>query len=324
MGVLSQAKGVTSRLVYGSVDFRLFGPVGMPSPQHEIRVQLCGLGPPRDVTYENVIAASRPHTVGIGLEDGSEVRGGPGSRAVLRFRERDGERRLLGAIDLAWTDSIDFHDARIILFRSGKCRNYCLPRHLLWRQYLRWAVHRWRTRGSSASSDHELSTREVHAMFAFFICPRPVYLVSAAHGGQSNIVPMDLLGTVGAGRFSLALKHASSAVPLLQRSRRAALCSVPFAQTDMVYSFGKNHLTPVFDWDRAPFGANRSPKFGLPVPDFSFRVRELEVEEVRDLGSHLFFVCRIVADRCWAGGDEFFESHAFYKAWKQRMRAVGA
>ena len=101
-------------------------------------------------------------------------------------------------------------------------------------------------------------TANIHAMFAFFICPRPVYLLSVADGGRSNIVPMDLLGTVGAGRFSLALKHASSAVPLLRRSRRAALCSVPFVQTEMVYRFGANHLRPVFDWDHAPFGAKSS------------------------------------------------------------------
>ena len=320
--MLAQAKAVVRRLAFGSIDLRLFGPVRMQSPQHEIRVLLCGLGPPRDVTYQNVIAASRPHTVGIGLKGELEIDGGPGARAVLQFQERDGERRLLGEIDLLWTDTIDFHDARILLCRTGKCRNYCLPKTLLWRQYLRWAVHRWRTRDTSASSDHELSTREVHAMFAFFICPRPVYLLSVADGERSNIVPMDLLGTVGAGRFTLALKHASSAVPLLRRSQHAALCSVPFVQTELVYSFGRNHLTPVFDWDQAPFGAKRSPEFYLPVPEFCLRARDLEVEEVRDLGSHLLFVCRIVADRRWAGGEEFFESHAFYQTWKQRMRAV--
>ena len=62
----------------------------------------------------------------------------------------------------------------------------------------------------------------------------------------------------------------------------------------------------------------------MPVPDFSLRIRELEIEQVRDLGSHVFFVCRIAADRSWADGDEFFESHAFYQVWKQRMRAVRA
>ena len=168
--MLTQAKAVVRRLAFGSVDFRLFGPVGVRSPQQEIRVLLCGLGPTRDVTYQNVIAASRPHTVGVGLEDGLEISGSPGSRAELQFREWEGEGRLLGAIDLQWTDTIDFHDARVLLFRSGKCRNYCLPRSLLWRQYLQWTIHRWRTRDSSASSDHELSTREVHARRWWRLC----------------------------------------------------------------------------------------------------------------------------------------------------------
>ena len=70
------------------------------------------------------------------------------------------------------------------------------------------------------------------------------------------------------------------------------------------YSFGRNHLRQVFDWDHAPFGARLSPEFGLPVPDFSLRTRDLEVEAVRELGSHLLFICRIVADQAlgWRRG----------------------
>lgn len=322
MGTLTGVKRAVRRLAFGRVDSRLFGPVGMRSPQDEIRVVLRGLGPPRDVTYRNVIAASRPHTIGIGLDGAPESIGAPGSRAVLEFSEREGPKRLLGEIDLRWTDSIEFPDGRVLLFRSGKCRNYCLPKTLLWRQYLRWALHRWRTRDSSTSSDHRLSAREVHAMFAFYICPRPVFLLSVADEDRSNIIPMDLLGPIGDQRFSLTLKHASTAAPLLLRSRRAALSSVPIEHTDLVYRYGSNHHLPYFDWENAPFGSKSSPSSGLLIPDFALRTRDLEVEEVRDLGSHQFFVCRIVADQRWAEGDEFFESHAFYQTWKQRMRSA--
>jgi flavin reductase (DIM6/NTAB) family NADH-FMN oxidoreductase RutF len=291
----------------------------MRDPQEEIRVLLRGLGPTRDVTHRNVVAAARPHTIGIGFEGEAPSVGASGTLAVLSFEEREGRKQLLGEIDLRWSDSIELTGGRLLLFHSGSCRNYCLPRNLLWRQYLRWSVHRRRTRNNSTSSDHQLSTREVHAMFAFYICPRPVFLVSVADQGRSNIVPMDLLGTIGAQRFTLALKHASMAEPLLRRSRRAALSSVPIEQTKLVYRFGPNHHAPDFDWAGAAFGVRKSSAFGLPVPDFALRTRDLEVEEVRDLGSHQLFISRIVADHQWTEGDEFFESHAFYETWRQRM-----
>ncbi len=317
-GFLAQAKALVSRIAFGSVEFGLFGPIGLREPQEEVRVWLCGLGSPRDVTYRNVIANSKPHTIGFGL-DGESQKIDTGTRLELKFEERTGERRLLAEIDLTCRDSIDLTDGQIALFQSAKCRNFCLPRTLLWRQYLRWAYHRWRTRDRD-DPDHRLSTREVHAMFAFYICPRPVFLVSVADGDTSNLFPMDLLGIVGAEHFSLTLKSTSTAVPLLRQARRAALVSVPIEQTDLVYGLGPNHRKQDFVWDKAPFGVRTSPAFGLPVPDFSLRVRDMEVTDIRELGSHQFFICRIVEDRRFVDGDEFFESHSFYQAWKHRQR----
>ena len=317
-GFLAQAKALVSRIAFGSVEFGLFGPIGLREPQEEVRVWLCGLGSPRDVTYRNVIANSKPHTIGFGL-DGESQKIDTGTRLELKFEERTGERRLLAEIDLTCRDSIDLTDGQIALFQSAKCRNFCLPRTLLWRQYLRWAYHRWRTRDRD-DPDHRLSTREVHAMFAFYICPRPVFLVSVADGDTSNLFPMDLLGIVGAEHFSLTLKSTSTAVPLLRQARRAALVSVPIEQTDLVYGLGPNHRKQDFVWDKTPFGVRTSPAFGLPVPDFSLRVRDMEVTDIRELGSHQFFICRIVEDRRFVDGDEFFESHSFYQAWKHRQR----
>ncbi len=319
MGVLAQVKKSVKRRAFGHIEFGLFGPVALRDPQQEIRVWLCGLGPPRDVTYRNVIANSRPHTIGIGLDGADQRIESSGAGVMLKFEERTGRQRPLGEIDLEWKESIDLSDGQVLLFRSRRCRNFCLPKTLLWRQYMGWAYHRWRTRNRD-DPDHRLSTREVHAMFAFYICPRPVFLVSVADGDKSNIFPMDLLGVIGAERFSLAFKCTSSAVPLLQRSRRAALASVPIERAALVYRLGPNHRKADFDWAEVPCGVLASPAFGLPVPDFSLRVRDVEVSEIRKLGSHQFFICRIVEDQRLADGEEFFESHSFYQEWKQRTR----
>lgn len=322
MGTLTRVKETVKSLAFGNLELPLFAPVGMREPQKEICVRLCGFGPPRDVTFRNVVASPRPHTIGIGLDGAPQRIGAPGTRAMLRFEEREGQKRCLGEIDLKLSDSVDFSDGQVLLFHSLQCHNHCLPRTLRWRQRLLWSYNWWRTHDRATSPNHRVSVREAEAMFAFYICPRPVFLLSVAAEGRSNIIPMDLLGPVGNRRFSLTLKHASTVAPLLLRSRRAALSSVPIEHTDLVYGYGPNHQIPQFDWDNAPFGSKSSPAYGLPIPDFALRTRDLEVEEVRDLGSHQFFVCQIVADQRWAEGDEFFESHAFYQTWKQQMRSA--
>lgn len=41
-----------------------------------------------------------------------------------------------------------------------------------------------------------------------------------------------------------------------------------------------------------PFDLTASQAFGLPIPELALAVREMEVEEVRALGSHRLFICR--------------------------------
>ena len=47
----------------------------------------------------------------------------------------------------------------------------------------------------------------------------------------------------------------------------------------------------------------------------------MEVEISRKLGSHIFFVARIVADERFAEGEEWCVVHGHYQTWRLKSRA---
>jgi hypothetical protein len=186
-------------------------------------------------------------------------------------------------------------------------------------RYLYYAYRRWRSRKSLNAPAIRMAARDVHSLLVFYICPRPVVLVSVVDGSLANIFPMDLIGPIGARHFSLALRSTSTAVPLIEGSRRIALSSVPVEQTPVAYQLGKNHKEACVDRDDLPFGTTTSPRFGLPVPQFSLRVREMQIEAVRTIGSYKLFLACTIGDQWRADGLQFFLVHGFYQTWKHRV-----
>ena len=93
---------------------------------------------------------------------------------------------------------------------------------------------------------------------------------------------------------------------------------MPVAQTPLAYRLGVNHGKTSADWDQLPFTTRLSEKFALRVPGFAQRVREMEIQSVYDLGSHTFFVARIVSDQKSAAIAGLCIIHGFYQAWRLR------
>jgi len=303
-----------SRWLFGSQGPELCS-LALSDPQAEIQVCLCGPGVAIDVTHNHTIAATQPLTIAIALN--SELDPARAAGLFLRFREIKGESRLLGKIDLGWNMSTPLGGDQLHFFRSGSSRNYCNSRHLAWRHDLGLVYRQWRARRNQ-SQPIRLLPSELRSLFVLYVCPRPVFLVSVADGDRCNIFPMDLVGSIGSHYFSLALHRTSTGIPLIEASGRLAIASVPAAQMNLAYQLGKNHNKPGVDLASLPFALTRSAVFGLPVPKFALRVRELELETVRPLGSHTFFLCRIVEDQHWADGPQFFQAHSFYEPWRQR------
>jgi flavin reductase (DIM6/NTAB) family NADH-FMN oxidoreductase RutF len=320
MDIARQVRRASKRLLFGSESFPQFCPIALRDPQSEVSVWFDGLGAPRDFTCNNVIASTRPFTIGIGLEDQGDAEVLRRGRPALKFQERGGENRLLGKISLRLKEVIPLEGEQLCLFEAHNYENYCLPKPWLWMRYLYYAYERWHSGKRSNAPIAGMPVRDVHCLFVSYICPRPVVLVTVVDGNASNIVPMDLIGPIGARHFSLALHSTSTAAPLLERSRRVALSSIPAEQTEVAYKLGKNHKEASVDWEQLPFATTPSGEFGFPVPRFSLRVREMQVEAVRTLAGYKLFLATIIADRCWADGPQFFLIPGFYQSRREQAR----
>lgn len=306
------ARRAAKRLLLGAADVHQYRPIGLREPQAEVRVWLHGLGEPREVTARNVVVSTRPLTLGIGLESDLQLTTLKRARLSLSFCERQRELRKLGTIDLRASGSLPFADGQLLLFEPLRCENRCVARPWLWARYLYFGYRQWRGRRGSRAPEQQIPASDLHCLFVFYICPRPVVLVSVADGAEANIVPMDLIGSVSKNYFSLALHSTSAAAPLIEHSRRIALSSPPAEYASLAYQLGRNHKEQRIDLDSLPFATRRSAAFGLPVPQFALRIREMEIESVRSVGSYRLFLARVVKDCRLAEGSQFFLVHGFY------------
>ncbi|HXM12454.1 MAG TPA: hypothetical protein VN946_21060 [Terriglobales bacterium] len=311
---------IIKRLVLGPAAFPHQCAVGLTAPQSEISVWLHGIGAPRDVTATNVIAGTQPLVIGIGADSGESRPVATDRHPVLVFREQNADRRILGEISLEWLDTLSLGTAQLHLFRAVHSANYCLPKPRQWARHLYHEYQKWRSGSRSTASDIRLSQRELDCLFTFYICPRPVVLVSVMDQGAGNIFPMDLIGSFADGYFSLALHATSSPASLMENSRRIALSDIPIEQTQLAYELGKNHKRRSVEWSHIAFATTASPSFRLPVPQFSVRVREMQIETVRDMGSHKLFLASTLAEQRRSNGLQLHFIHGFYQSWREQAR----
>jgi flavin reductase (DIM6/NTAB) family NADH-FMN oxidoreductase RutF len=312
MAVLVSAK----RWVRSAVNFPRYGPLGLDDPQPYIEVRLEGHGETRDVTRNNVVAALRPFTIGIMFESGGAPRpGGPIAR--LAMYEREGARRLLGAIQLRPMRTVELGEYSFGLFEVAGSENHCVPAMQLALYYLR---ERWRFERRQRKNPYNfrMTIPDLHASYGFYICPRPVVLVTVANEGAGNMFPMDLIGPTDSPWFSMALRSTSPAIDLMRKSRRMVLASVPFEYRQFAYELGKHHKEVSIDWASLPFATRLSPLFSLPVAVAALRVREVEVEQVHEVGSHILFLTRVLGDSGLMPGTgrQMFHTFQSYRAFR--------
>jgi flavin reductase (DIM6/NTAB) family NADH-FMN oxidoreductase RutF len=288
--------------------------IGLEEPQTEIAVWLHGMGAPRDVTYRHAPACSAPFVICVAFDET------PGRKVLeglsLQFRERGGAERVLGEIGLK-RSSASSAGPGLLLFEARSSRNFCLPKRYLCAHYLLDAYKHWRS-----TSEIKMSFLERRAAIATFIRPHPVALLSLAGDDGGNIFPMNLMGELGNGCFGFALRETRQSSRLVESAGRIAVSSVPVSQAALAYQLAGNHTKRSIDWDQIPFAAKMSARFGIPVPVFALRVRELEIEKVHKIGSHRFFVGRIVCDESYATSRGLNVIHGFYQAWRLKGQSA--
>jgi flavin reductase (DIM6/NTAB) family NADH-FMN oxidoreductase RutF len=256
-----------------------------------VRVRLLGLDETLDVTCNNVVAALRPFTIGVMLRSGhsEDLNGRP---LRLCMHERDGAECLLGVIHLRFVQSIPLPEHRLCLFEAPRFENFCVDALSLqlYDRYEQWLAER---RQRSNPHNFLMTTDDVRCSHVFYICPRPVVLVTVEHEGGGNMFPMDLIGPTDSPWYTMALRSTSPAARLMQQSRRMALASIPLSLKAAAYEMGKHHKKTNIDWASLPFPTAASPLFGLRVPVAALRIREVRVVAFHEVGSHILFITSI-------------------------------
>jgi flavin reductase (DIM6/NTAB) family NADH-FMN oxidoreductase RutF len=309
----SSIKELVKKLVLGEA-LAQQSTVAIREPQDEIAVWLRGVGAARDVTQLHSIACASPFTVCISFSNMESIKNEcDGNKVSLELRERGGAQRLLGKIGLRFNTAIQMGQISLGLFHARSCASYCLPKARFWAHYLQQAYWRWRDK---KVPNVRMSLIDGHAMMSMFICPRPVVLVTTMEGQRGNMFPMNLMGQLGCGYFSFALNSERQASQCVKRAGRVALSSIPFEAADAARQLGKHHRMASIEWKDLPFPVKDWKGFGGPVPEFALRVREVEVEAVKELGSHTFFIGRTLREELYSDREYFYMVHGMYQAWR--------
>jgi flavin reductase (DIM6/NTAB) family NADH-FMN oxidoreductase RutF len=162
-----------------------------------------------------------------------------------------------------------------------------------------------------------MSASDLRCLNAYYMVPRPVYLVSVEHGGRVNMFPMDLVGSIASGEFLFALRATSPSIELIERSHRVAMSAAPASLLRAVYDLGRQHGLNTIDISTLPFGVRSSSAFGLPVLADNGLVREISVRQVHRVGSHVVFVGDIEKEE-GRTVDRLAHISAMYAEWLHR------
>lgn len=283
--------------------------IAQSQPQEEIEVWLYGFGAPRNVTRRQGPASTIPFTFWVAFDADEIPVDRQSARMSLRFHATGNRRRLLGKLGLRRTHTIRAGKSAILVFEPSSAANYCRP---VLRLCVHFLLQMWKQRHSKI----RLSLLEHRAMSALFICPRPISLVSVAEPGRASMFPLNVMGDVDEEYFAFALTASKIPAQFLSNARRFALSVTPIGQAPLAFALAANHNVPSIDFADLPFPTRLSPKLGLPVPVFSPRVREMEIESVHAVGSHALFVARTISDERTASGPEFAVVYGLYQAWR--------
>ena len=302
------------KLLLGATDLPAACDISLHFPQHEIKVWLHGKNIPCDVTFRHSIVCTAPFLFCIGFdpEDRSQLL--QGSVATLRFEENTGRRNLLGEIEVRLTKILPVEEHTMALFEAVQARNLCisnlrLAAHDLFNRYAAWK--------NPGKNEVKVSQLGSACNAIGFICPRPVVLVSVQDQDSGSIFPMNLFGHLGGEYFAFALTSRRQAAPLVERIRRLALSTVPLEQAPTVRKLAGNHYVQAIDWSQLPFPLKTSKRLGLPIPGFAIRVYELQVCDAQPLGSHTFFLAKILHAETNTIQPEFNMIHGHYAAYRR-------
>jgi hypothetical protein len=310
MSILEKVKGTLIQLVLGDTRLPQEFTIGMLEPQTEVSLWLHGMGAPQEVTGWETTACTAPLILAICFHDGTHRWREDFQNPVLRFCESGGAQRVLGEIRLTFKEAISIGSSEYALYSVRGSANHCLPRLRLWAQYALQAYSRWQR---NDPADIKMTLVEERAACVTFIRPHFLSLVSIGDEKRGNIFPMNLMGELGSSHFGFALTEQRRVAHQVERAGRLVVSGVPLDKCPVAFGLVPNHRREFFDWCDVAFPVEPSSTFQIPVPSFATRVREMLVERVHPIGSHRFFIARIVSDEVKTRSEQACVVHGFYE-----------
>lgn len=286
--------------------------------EFSLRVVLRGLPcGPLDVSRDHCPVSLRPFVLGVRLAAQDADQDAPARPMWLEIYPPDSETASLARLALKSAGVLPLRHGALHFFEVERTVNRCLPRPALWLRYLlAWQNARAAARRGDAL---RMSARDLRAMNAYYTVARPVFLVGVRHEERMDLFPMDLVGALSSGEYLLALRATSPGVALMEASKRIAMSSAPAELLDAVYALGSRHRQPTADLIALNVPTSSSPLFGLPVLARAGLVRELFVERVERIGSHVLFMTRIEHETGLAGR-QLAHLSGTYIEWLRRDR----
>ena len=278
--------------------------VAVVSPQGLVTATLRWSENSEDVTADHTIASLKPLTIATSVDAGESP--------VLEYRDT-ATGKLLGMLGLMRTTA--GMSAPLAFYRVASGRHHCLRWPL--RPWNAWLQNRAMLKNRKPH-DFFMEPTAVQQLMISYLCPRPVVLVSVAARDHRNLFPMDLIGPLQrSGCFSLALRSTNVSVPFMRELRRVVLSGMPAAMKAEVYKQGGHHKQLLGDWSTLPFPVRPSREFGIPAVAAALHIRELAIEEIGEIGSHTFFLGRIVSDESLTEGAQLHHTAGFHQAYRR-------
>ena len=287
-------------------------PIGIHCPQTLVRVTLVTDARRVDVTLRNVVAALDPLT--IALPALPELEAADNDEPHLEFVD-EARDFVLGSLRLKRVDTRRLADTDVAFFHVRSGADYCRP----WPERALVSIIRKARRAPAQSAGLQMPPEAVERLLVFYLCPRPVVLVSACEGREGNLFPMDLIGPLGEGRLALALRNTSPSVVTMKRIRTLVLSDISPDECQTAYRLGAHHKAAAIDWEALPFAVNRTASSDIPYPAIALRVRELALLDHATKGSHTFFMTEITAEHALSPGPRLFHTTTSHQRYRQRL-----
>jgi flavin reductase (DIM6/NTAB) family NADH-FMN oxidoreductase RutF len=284
-------------------------PVALRQAQEAVQVRMSSASAEVDVTRAAVVAALRPLTLAVGLNEQLMSSIEDRSRPQLHFVDLE-SRRTVGMLQLQHVRNWITSGAAIGLFEVRRGTQRCV--RWPYRAWNRWLQNRSMRRNTNPHNFF-MPPEAMQQQQIFYICPRPVVLVSVDDGSHSNLFPMDLIGPVSLDRFTLALRSTSQSIATMKSARRVALSDVAARDCASVYKLGIHHQNVKVEWNQLPFKIQRSRNFSLPCPAIALRIREIEILDFETVGSHTFFVTQIASEHSDGDDERLFHTSGIYQ-----------